>query len=499
MSIETPETLLDAQKVELWFDGHYRVHEPLKQYRQLQRDINKSDLMVGDQPLCTSPKPLFIPRLDRSVLTAATEAVDQILDRVATLLKLREDMSRFLGFDRRRHAFLFSDSGYSDAFPVVRYDTFYDVAAKELQFMEFNTHSPSSIGLHDRLITCIEKVPTICELTKQAPYQVDRLTGGLADALMESYHRYCRQKGQPVRENPLIVVIASEHSTIKNDVLQIASLLKTMGMQCEFAYPQQLSNASGDLSLNGKIVDIIYRDAIHDFAVPLFSTRDKLRYSIQYLAKCLIKQEPIEVGNFKSIFHDYFYLKASTLARACREAAVCLVNPLFSYMLSSKLVLALLHENRFHDQFTFEQKNAIEKYIPWTHVLKDVRTKYHGDAVSLVDLVKSNKNRFVIKPALGYGGYGVVIGYKTSQKIWNRKIASAIKPNRLAVVQDLIAIPGYRFPNAGDGHDAEFKKFNINLNLWSFNGQFRGAFARATEGAVINLHAGGMLIPVFYI
>jgi hypothetical protein len=499
MSVETQKPLSDTQQAEAWFDAHYRAHAPLEQYRQLQRDINQCDLTLDDRPLSASPKPFFLPRSDRSVLATGTAALNQILGRVATLLKQREDASRFLGFDRRQHAYLFSDSGYPGASPVVRYDTLYDVATRKLRFLEFNTHSPSSIGLHDRLIDCLEKVPVIGALKKRMPCRVDRLALGLANALIGSYERYCQRKGQPLCEHPLIVVMTSEKSSVKSDVVHIASLLTAMGMRCEFATPQQLVNTNGALSLDGEHVDILYRDAIHDFAVPLFGNRDKLRYCMQYIARCLVRRGPIKVRDFKSIFNDALYLKAGAVTDACRTGAVCLVNPLFSYILSSKIVLALLYEDRFHDQFSPEQHHAIEKYVPWTHVLNDVRVRYNGAVESLVDLVKANKDRFVIKPALGYGGRGVAIGCKTSRKAWHRYIVNALRTNRRAVVQDLVAIPTYRVPAGENGRPGEFREFNVNLNLWSFDGRFHGAFVRAAEGAVINLHAGGMLVPVFYV
>lgn len=434
------------------------------------------------------------------MLAAATAALNRILERVAALLKQREDASRFLGFDRRQHAYLFSEAGYPSPFPVVRYDTLYDVATKQLRFLEFNTHSPSSIGLHDGLVACLEKVPVICALKKRLCYRVDRLAGGLVNALIGSYEHYCRLKEQPFCEHPLIVVMTSKKSIVKSDVVHLASLLRTMGMRCEFATPQQLVNTNGALSLNGEHVDILYRDAIHDFAVPLFGNRDKLRYGMQYITRCLVRQEPIKAVDFKSIFYDGLYLKAGAVADACRTLAVCLVNPLFSYILSSKFVLALLHEDRFHDQFSPEQHHAIEKYVPWTHALDNVRVRYNGTVESLVDLVQANKDRFVIKPALGYGGHGVVIGCKTSRKAWHRHIANALRPNRRSVVQDLVAIPTYRMPDGGNRRLGDSREFNVNLNLWSFDGRFHGAFVRAAEGAVINLHAGdagaGFLCPI---
>ena len=493
------EVPLDAHDAMIQFDSHFGTHTPLDQWQQLQHWIKTYGLAVGNTPLKSSPKPLFMSHQDRSRMANATTAVNSIVDTVARLLLTRDDVAIFLGFNKIRHAFLFSDCGYSDMYPVVRYDVFYDRNLNQLKFMEFNTHSPSSIGLHDQLVECLKKLTTIRAMKNSASFQVDRLIDGLAETLIQTYRDYCRKKGHPISPKPFIVVMASKTSTVRNDAEQMASLLRSRGMHCNYAYPQQLSDCNGGLALNGEKIDIIYRDAIQDFAVPLFGIHDKLRYSVQYLVKCLVNRARFRRDNLRYLFNDNLYVKAMSVTKACRLASVCVVNPAFSYMLSSKLVLALLHDHVFRDCFTQKQRSAIRKYIPWTHVLKPGSVHYEDKTIDIIEFVKSNKDRFVIKPALGYGGYGVAIGCKSDQKAWNRRVENTYKYKRLDIVQDLLDIPEVQFPELNDDGSVGYQTSKINLNLWSFSGRFLGAFVRASKGPVINLHAGGMLVPVFYV
>ena len=43
-----------------------------------------------------------------------------------------------------------------------------------------------------------------------------------------------------------------------------------------------------------------------------------------------------------------------------------------------------------------------------------------------------------------------------------------------------------------------WEEMKVNLSVWAFDGKFGGAFARAAQGSVINVHQGGGVVPVCF-
>ncbi len=116
-----------------------------------------------------------------------------------------------------------------------------------------------------------------------------------------------------------------------------------------------------------------------------------------------------------------------------------------------------------------------------------------------MSFVRQNRDKLVLKPNDGYGGFGVLVGRVTDDTKWNALIDKSIKDKIIYTVQDFVSIPRDEFPVVENGAFKGFAPKNVNLNLWSHDGDFAGAFVRAAEGSVINVHQGGGMVPVFFV
>ena len=148
--------------------------------------------------------------------------------------------------------------------------------------------------------------------------------------------------------------------------------------------------------------------------------------------------------------------------------------------------------------FTEEERDAHREFIPWTRTLADVTTEFRGETVDLLPFVKTNKDKLVLKPNDGYGGFGVAVGPTTVEKDWLDLIDQSFNEHISYTVQELVRIPVDQFPLVEDGEFKGFAPKNVNVNLWSHDGDFAGAFVRAAEGSIINVHQGGGMLPVFF-
>jgi hypothetical protein len=99
----------------------------------------------------------------------------------------------------------------------------------------------------------------------------------------------------------------------------------------------------------------------------------------------------------------------------------------------------------------------------------------------------------VLKPASDYGGHGVSLGMETEQSEWDRLIEEH-HGQRDYVVQEYVPVPEEMFPTVEDGHvHMRLKRFNINP--FGLGGRYAGMITRISDQAVINVSAGGGLLP----
>jgi uncharacterized circularly permuted ATP-grasp superfamily protein len=113
--------------------------------------------------------------------------------------------------------------------------------------------------------------------------------------------------------------------------------------------------------------------------------------------------------------------------------------------------------------------------------------------VDLLAFVSDNRERLVMKPASDYGGHGVSLGMETSQADWDRLIEEHHGPGDY-VVQEYVPVPEEMFPTVEAGHvRMRLKRFNINP--FGLGGNYAGMITRISDQAVINVSAGGGLLP----
>jgi uncharacterized circularly permuted ATP-grasp superfamily protein len=181
--------------------------------------------------------------------------------------------------------------------------------------------------------------------------------------------------------------------------------------------------------------------------------------------------------------------------KAYRDGNVVMANPFCSRVGGLKCVLWLLSDEKTQHLYTEEEKKVIAETIPWTRMMRDRKSLYHGREIDLYDFVSKNKSLFVLKPNGGYGGFGVNIGRESNQSDWDASLEESKKRNY--VVQEYVPIPADRFPDFEGGFSMMDK--NVNINFFAFNGEFGGGFVRVSNSSIINIHQGGGLVPIFYV
>jgi amino acid adenylation domain-containing protein len=120
---------------------------------------------------------------------------------------------------------------------------------------------------------------------------------------------------------------------------------------------------------------------------------------------------------------------------------ITLFNGPITGLLSNKLNLALLSEHEDSPLFSDEEKQVIKTYIPWTRKILPLKTRYRGKRVRLMDFICADRENFVIKPAVGYGGERIFIGKFTPQEEWEKCVKIAVQERKWLVQEYVQSLP----------------------------------------------------------
>ncbi len=178
--------------------------------------------------------------------------------------------------------------------------------------------------------------------------------------------------------------------------------------------------------------------------------------------------------------------------RAVKEGRASFFGGLFrTLFLASKRVFAALSDPAFEAHIPPRLKPALRASIPWTRIVREGKTTHEGHAgrdVDLVEFAASHRERLVLKPALGYGGQGVVLGWRTSAEEWAKSLSVALADSW--VVQESVEAPQDTYPLWEDG-GLVLRHLFWDLNPFVWRGRVAdGYLVRVGSDPLLNTSAG---------
>ncbi len=418
------------------------------------------------KPFPTFLKPYFVDNAHRKNIAAATKTIVKCVEKVGKAYI--EDGNKFEGLihlDGRLLELSMVNPMYPSYQVMVRLDVFMNPYSGAIKFLEFNCGDPSGMGWNDAMLKIFLALPAVKELSKKYKLHADPLLKTHLNALLKKYEEYCAAKKTKPKDKPFFAITMWKGSTVLSDDELIVDYIKSRGYDSVLADPNEFNYDGKQLTLkgSGQVVDVIYRDAITDFIKDQFWPNCK-----------------------------------DTVIQAYRDGNVCFVNPVRAATGDFKTLPAIVTDPRFAKLFTAAERKATAEYVPWTRMFREEKTDFHGKEVDLISYVRGNKDSFVLKPNVGYGGFGIYLGRDKTQAEWEEGVQKAITPPAEYAVQEFVEIPTDPFPIMEDGVLKGFEKKNVNINFWCHGGTFAGAFNRGSSSNIINVHQGGGLVPVLF-
>jgi hypothetical protein len=414
---------------------------------ELEQWLRSRWFTYGDETIPFVLMPHFISPGQVRVLQGAVQLLMPVLDRFCAAYADDAELRNELALPEAEDELARMDPGYPQPVRICRLDAF--LHRYDIKFLEFNSDSPAGVGWCDVLFEGLKRVelPGI-KGTFHTLYTP--MLPALFDTLLDAYgHMRARHLDLP--ETPRLAVVDVAGTPTSGEFRLVAEAGRERTLDAVVAALDEVAYDGSRLRVQGEPVDLVYRRVL----------------------------TPEAAG--------------SDIAAAARDGRACVVNPFRADVVSSKKVLALLQDPRFDYLLSGDEAERIRATLPWTRILRPGRATYGPWTFDLLSFVSDNRERLVLKPASDYGGRGVMLGNETDQDVWDATISEHAALGDF-IAQEYVAIPEEMFPIVEDGRvQMRLKRFNVNP--FAIGGRYAGMLTRISDQAVINVAAGGGILP----
>jgi hypothetical protein len=102
--------------------------------------------------------------------------------------------------------------------------------------------------------------------------------------------------------------------------------------------------------------------------------------------------------------------------------------------------------------FSAAEQRVFRRHVAWTRLLAQRRTVLpDGRSGDLFEFARRSRERLVLKPNRGYGGYGIVVGAGSKPSAWEKELDRASREPGAWVVQSFVELPVHEFPRLENG------------------------------------------------
>jgi len=423
----------------------------------LDEGLETSKLIFGGRRLTPYLRPHFVTENDWAKIVTTCETVFGALQKVKDAAIGSDEILNELGVTEIERELVAIDPGYEHVSPNARLDSF--LTADAYSYVELNGESPAGVAYADSATAIFETLPVMKKFSER--YKTISLEGRskMLDVLLRCYEEFLGRK--PDRKPVIAIIDLKDLPTLKEFEL-FKEYFESQGYTSIICSPDELEFNGSRLSCNGTEIDIVY--------------------------KRLLVNEYIPIMN-----------ESPALLDAYRAGAICMANSFRSKLVHKKAIFAVLTNEKYSYLFNGNELKAISAHVPWTRKVREGQTENHGESIDLVEWIRSNPNKLVLKPNDDYGGHGIYIGWNASRSEWDDAIKVALADGDY-LVQERVKTAKEHFPMlTDDAGNWEMTEQLVDLDPLLYLGKVGSAFTRLSSTELANVSSGGGMVPTFII
>jgi len=422
-------------------------------------DVRGAKLTFGDRVHCPFLRPVFLNPQDEQRVLYVAETIAAIAERVTAVALEDEALFRQFRLRPEEERLVRLTTGYGPASTASRLDAF--LLPESLKFTEYNGESPAGAGYSETMSDIFRELPVMQEFLKRFEVHSYPLTAKLLDALVTTYVDWGGKT-----QRPQVAIVDWKEVPTWSEFEILRERFEKMGIPVVLADPRELEFDGKKLVAHGKTVDLLYRRVLINDIV----ARPK---------------------------------ECEALVKAYESGKLCVANNFRCKIPHVKAFFAVLTDTKNAKYFSAEERELIQRHVPWTRVVEDTKTTHGGESVGLLEHIRKNQKHLVMKPSDEYGGMGVTLGWEVDKPHWEQTIEQALPGGKGAkehgcwIVQERIPMRRGEFPFIGKGHKVDFRNMLVDFAPYIFRGRVAGFLTRLSATSLANVTSGGGQIPSF--
>jgi hypothetical protein len=421
--------------------------------------LRAAKLTFGRRVHCPFLRPFFLSPADEARVRRVAETIASVAERVTSAALRDEPLFRQFHLRPEEERLARMTTGFGPASTASRLDAF--LLPDSLMFTEYNGESPAGAGYSESLSDIFRATAVMQDFEKRFEVHSYPLIAKLLDALVQSYVDW----GGKTHKPQMAIVDWKEVPTWREfEILQ--ERFEKMGIPVVLADPRELDFDGKRLSAKGKTIDLLYRRVLINDIV----ARPK---------------------------------ECEALVKGYEAGTTCVANNFRCKIPHAKAFFAVLTDGRNAGLFTSEEQEIIQRHVPWTRVVEDVKSDYREKPIELLKYIRKHQKNLVLKPSDEYGGTGVTLGWKVDAKAWDRALQEALpggtksKEHGCWIVQEKIPMRREPFPTIVTGGKVEMRDMLVDFAPYLFRGKLAGFLTRLSASDLANVTSGGGQIPSF--
>jgi len=421
----------------------------------LDEGLEKAKLIFGGRRLSPYLRPHFITESDWQRVQNVCSKIWSALQKVKDIAIGNDQVLKELGITPIEKDLISIDPGYKRISPTARLDSF--LTEETYSFVELNGESPAGIAYADSATKIFLDLPIMQKFAEK--YEIVPFEGRskLLKVLLDAYEEFLGRKPE---KNPVIAIVDLKGLPTQKEFELFCEYFESQGFDSIICSPEELEFIDGKLYCKGVVIDIVYKRLL--------------------------------VNEYLPIMEEY-----PALLNAYKAKAICMVNSFQSKLIHKKAVFAILTNEKYSELFTEEEREAIEKHVPWTRQFIEGKTTYKGEKIDLLEWTRNNKSKLVLKPNDEYGGHGIYIGWTSSEAEWEEAIKVALVDGDY-LVQERVKTSKEDFPMLfGETGEVKMLEQLVDLDPLLFFGEAGSAFTRLSFSELANVTSGGGMVPTF--
>ncbi len=413
-------------------------------FNELTAIQESSGILHGERAICPFLRPFFLAESKYNSIRDAAALVYRAFGALTNAALENDAILEELGVSEKEARWARLDPRYLDVSVNSRLDTF--LSPDGFAFLEYNGENPAGIGDQASLERLFTHIPLVAAFLAETGHYFPQPQVKLLQALDEAYREFGGAKEKP---NIAIVDWAGVSTGAEFEILK--EHFETQGYPTKICDPSELDYFDGSLVSGDFEIDVFFkRVIIHEFL------------------------DQFDEG------HPVF--------QAITDGSVCMANSFRSKIPHKKAGLAILTDERYSELFDADELDAIARHVPWTRNVRAGITTYRGERVDLVEYVRAERQRFVLKPNDDYGGKGISFGWESSVSEWDDAIESALAAQY--VVQERVPVEKMDIPVYLNG-EARMESLTVDFDPFLFRGVVEGGMVRLAAGSLVNISSGG--------